>query len=118
MKDVVFAALAVLWIASGVGQAILLWRARAETKRVWHPRIVVASALIFAALMVLWFPARSPIWIRALFLAFLGLIVFLNIGLTRFCSHCGATILSNPPWVRARFCEKCGASLQPVQKHE
>ena len=40
-----------------------------------------------------------------------GLIAYLNIKLTRFCDHCGKTLISQnwfSPW---RYCPACGSKL-------
>lgn len=102
-----FTVFIVFWIALGIASAIFYRKASYQTKKTAHPYIGASFGLIFLG-FVAWFThGRVPV----LFVVAIILISLLNIKLTQFCAHCGATIFQRG-FPRFKFCPKCGSELE------
>jgi hypothetical protein len=94
---------------------VLFGRRDASFKRKWFRRMVFLTSGLFI-LFVAAIAASSGLPIPWPFLlCFLVptviLIAWLNLKLTKFCDHCGATILPGNFLVRPRYCPRCGTPL-------
>ena len=96
------------WIILGIASAVFYKKASYDTKKAWHPIIVIAMGAIFLGFTE-WVMHASVPWFFVIALIF---ICFLNIRNTQFCPKCGATIFGRG-LSRPQFCYKCGADLQP-----
>ena len=100
------------WIALVAGAAVLSWRGDLATKRRWHPRLVVGSALLLVAFASLFVP---PGYVLSLVAPAAVLIAFMNLRMTKFCDACGATLFNRSLRLPMRFCQVCGASLDSAR---
>lgn len=98
----------VLWIVLCIVVWTFYWKGSLDTKRRWHPRILIGTALLFLAFVATTMPFALPLAVPAV-----AGITFLNFKMIKFCSACEATLVRNPPWSVMRFCIKCGAALDP-----
>jgi hypothetical protein len=104
----------VVWIALAIGCMIFFYGpfdVRAK-RRAW-PIVTVAAAIAFG--LIAWWQSgsASPPW---LLIPILGVIVWLNLKMGRFCDACGAfqQRMSRMPWQSIRpspRCIKCGAEI-------
>ena len=80
----------------------------ARLKRRFWPPFVIAVGILFVGFgLAMGIPSRLlPIVVTAV----LG-ITLLNLRSVKFCDSCGATIMDQNPFSRARYCSKCGAGL-------
>jgi len=97
----------VCWILLGIGSWIFYSKASYQTKKAWHPFIMIGIAIAFLAFAESITRGYLP-WI---FVAVVVLITFLNVRNTQFCPRCGATLYARS-FTRPRFCSRCGADLQ------
>ena len=95
-----------VWIALGIGTALFYARAGLQTKRRWHPRLVIGAGALFLAFALTMQPGLKMLLSAGPAVA---LITILNWKLTKFCPQCGRTAYArlNPN----RFCQSCGAAL-------
>ncbi len=94
------------WIVLALAASLLYQKADLETKRRWHPRMIVGVGVLFVAFAYSMFPSPRTI----LFLApITALIQYVNYRFTRFCPSCGKTL--KPTSYRMEFCPRCGTRL-------
>jgi hypothetical protein len=102
----VFPIFFVTWIALGIGSALFYAKAGLETKRRWHPRLVIGTGALFFAFALTMQPNLATLLFAAPAVA---LIIILNWKLTKFCPKCGRTAYARLS--PNRFCQRCGAAL-------
>jgi hypothetical protein len=98
------------WVALVLGAASLSWRADVAGKRRWHPRLVVASAILLVAFASLIVPPSYLLLVAPA----AALIAWMNLRMTKFCDACGASLFNRSLRLPMRFCQVCGASLERV----
>ena len=100
-----------VWIALGIGTSIFYLRAGFETKRRWHPRIVIGVGILFLAFALTTKPDLKMLLFAGPAIA---LITILNWKRTKFCPQCGRTAYAQfrPNY----FCQTCGAALDVERK--
>lgn len=108
-----------VWIAFGIASWIfILTRSTAASKRKWFCRICILAGIIFglftALVMIAW---RQPLPLLFV-LPFIGLIMWLNIKMTRFCDSCGKMTVCQNILNPFKFCPKCGTEYESKQKNE
>ena len=97
-----------VWIALAIASGFFYWAAEVETKRRWHPRLVVGSGLLFLVFVFL----MMPLWPTAVIaVPGVALIAYLNLTRTKFCGRCGTMLISQNWFSKLDFCQKCGAAL-------
>jgi FtsH-binding integral membrane protein len=115
------ACFACTWIVLFCVNAYVLFSRRDATfKRKWFRRMVVLMSGLFVFFVVA-INASSGVqmaWPFLLCVLFpiVILIAWLNLKLTRFCDHCGATILPGNFFVRPKYCPRCGTPLDAMTK--
>jgi hypothetical protein len=102
------------WIVLlAVSFGVFYFGRNAALKRKWFPPFVMLVGILFVAFVAaINFTARQGqlSWDMIVFAA-CGSVLFtyLNLKLTKFCDHCGVTVV--PQMVRLpKFCPRCGAS--------
>ena len=108
--DLVFPYFMATWLVLGaLGFYFFYLNKDAAFKRKYFPWFMVFIGVLFLVFMSL---MGLPLQAYFLMVPAVGLITFLNIRGTRFCSSCGRTIFPQGlPWSRPEFCSSCGAKI-------
>jgi hypothetical protein len=119
LKDIVFTAFFVTWIALAILGSVTSRRMDAATKRKWMPRgvILVGTLFVFFATTLTFLESRTWSSLNILFVVVpaVVLISYANLKFTKICSKCAATQYNANWFTPQRFCSKCGAELEPVK---
>jgi hypothetical protein len=100
---------AVVWAAFAIGGFLFFARNRdAARKRRYFPRLAIGAGVVFALVIAFIVPWPALF----LFIPFIGVIVWLNIRMTRFCDACGRTLINQAWWSKMLFCPYCGEKLK------
>ncbi|HWA75439.1 MAG TPA: hypothetical protein VG937_24045 [Polyangiaceae bacterium] len=111
MRDLLVAVFMTAVVVVGIAGAVLSRKGSFDTKRRWHPRLVVGGGLVFVGFSLSVMPFAP---VRLLVIPVVALFAWLNLRFTKFCAACGATQYNRTPWSPMRFCSKCGGPLDPV----
>jgi hypothetical protein len=103
----------ICWVALGISSLVFYNVASLETKKRWHPAIMVLIGLLFLSFVALTGNLASFLFV----LPFVALVTFLNIRNIRFCPKCGKTLYQRG-WSRDSFCAKCGTKLDSNDQTE
>ena len=104
------AAIIVIIAAVGVGSAIFFYGSKnGRLKKRLFPWYMWSVGVFFVLFVVV----TSKTWGTLFFVVpAAGLVVMLNLYMTRFCDTCGATVVSQLWLQRAKFCPRCGAPIE------
>lgn len=109
MKPEIFPIFFVFWIALAVAGFFLFYANKnVRFKKKYFPWYVIFSSILFLSFTV---KMGTPLETLFFIVPVLALITFLNIRATKFCDHCGRTIINQMWFTKAEYCAKCGARL-------
>jgi len=108
-----FPAFIFAWIGFGIASWLfILTRSNVASKRRWFFRTCILAGIIFglftAFIMTAW---RQPLQLLFV-LPFIGLIIWLNIKMTRFCDSCGKMTVCQNIFKPFKYCPKCGTEYE------
>ena len=101
-----------IWGIVGIASFILYRWAGSDTKRRWHPVVVIGTALLFVSFVGLVMPA----WVTVTMALSVALIAYLKLVYTRFCPRCAAVVVDDfrSP---SKSCRRCGGTLDKSAPH-
>jgi hypothetical protein len=109
VPSLIFSGFLILFLALMGGYMIVLLRSRDVPFKKKASRWLVGGAM---ALFLLYVGLLTK-ELRFVFYAspFALILLYLNLGLTRFCASCGVTLTPHLPFSTLRFCPYCGAEV-------
>lgn len=97
-----------VWVVLGLFSVAFFLNKNAPLKRKVWPPFIIATGLLFIGFTL---AMGIPRHMLGIIVPAVALITILNLRAVQFCNSCGATIMSQNPFVKAAFCSKCGAKL-------